>query len=230
MEGVSAAPARLALRVSTAALAVAAFAHALRYLLLVVNRDVLLHPVVAGGAVWLGVAASAAALAAVIGCAIVLTRWLVARRAAEYRHHRGQDPRSTGALWAGCLVPVVNLAWAPIFVIEAASLEGIYTRLRKSILVWWVLWVLSTAMAMFAIATSFTTNAQGIADNTVTTTLAYLVALAVVVVLTRVYEGFVCKPVDRPAHRWVVVGSGGDDSLLGEPAMAAGTADRQPVV
>ena len=77
----------------------------------------------------------------------------------------------------------------------------------RPITVWWVLWVLSTLLSIFAIATSFTTDAQGIADNTVTTMLAYLLALAVVLALTRVYEGFVRKPVDRPAHRWVVVGS-----------------------
>ena len=92
-------------------------------------------------------------------------------------------------------------------VVETAIVEGAYSRLRKPIIVWWVLWVLSTVLSIFAIATSFATDAQGIADNTVTTTLAYLLAFAVVLALTRVYEGFVRKPVDRPAHRWVVVGS-----------------------
>ena len=198
---------RLALRVAAIALAGAAVVHAVRYILLVINRNTLLHPVVAGAALWLGVIASVVALAAVIGCAIVLTRWLIARRAAVYAHYRRDDPRRPGALWAGCLVPLVNLAWAPVLVIETAIIEGVYSRLRKPITVWWLLWVLSTVLSIFAIATSFTTDAQGIADNTVTTMLAYLLAFAVVFALTRVYEGFVRKPVDRPAHRWVVVGS-----------------------
>ena len=33
-------------------------------------------------------------------------------------------------------------------------------------------------VSVFSIATSFTTDAQGIADNTVTTIVAYLLALA----------------------------------------------------
>ena len=44
--------------------------------------------------------------------------------------------------------------------------------------------MLSTVLSIFAIATSFATDAQGIADNTVTTTLAYLLAFAVVLALT----------------------------------------------
>ena len=196
-----------ALRATAIVLGVAAAVHAVRYVLLVINRNTLLHPVVAGAALWLGVVASMAALIAVVGCAIVLTRWLIARRAAVYAHYRREDPRPSGALWAGCLIPLVNLVWAPVLVVETAIIEGAYSRLRRPITVWWVLWVLSTVLSIFAIATSFATDAQGIADNTVTTTLAYLLAFAVVLALTRVYEGFVRKPVDRPAHRWVVVGS-----------------------
>ena len=83
-----------ALRATAIVLAVAAAVHAVRYVLLVINRNTLLHPVVAGAALWLGVVASVSALAAVIGCAIVLTRWLIARRAAVYAHYRREDPRS----------------------------------------------------------------------------------------------------------------------------------------
>jgi Domain of unknown function (DUF4328) len=220
---------RSALKVTQVVLAVAAVAHVLRYILLIVNRDILLRPVIADAAVWFGVAASVAALAAVIGCGMVLTRWLIARRAAVFAHLRRDDPRSAGALWAGCLVPVVNLVWAPVFVIETAAAEGIDARLRKPITVWWVLWLLGTVVAVFAIATSFTTDGQGIADNTVTATVAYVLAFVVVGALSRVHEGFVCKPVDRPAHRWVVVGStSGAASPSGAPAEEAQAADRQP--
>lgn len=198
------------LRATAIVLAVAAAVHALRYILLVINRDTLLPSPIAWAGLWLPVVASAAALAAVLGCAIVLTRWLIARRAAVYAHHRVEDPRPAAALWLGCLTPVVNLVWAPVFVIETATFEGFYHRVRTPIRRWWVLWVLSTMLAIFAIATSFATDAQGIADNTMTSTLAYLLAFVVVRALTRVYDGFVAKPVDRPAHRWVMVG--------GEPA------------
>jgi len=187
--------------------AVAAAIHALRYLLLVINRSTLLPALIANGALWLGVIASAAALIAVLFCAMVLIQWLVARRAAVFAHLRRDDTRSRRALWLGCLIPVVNLLWAPVFLIETARVEGLSQRLRKPIRIWWALWVASTVVAIFATATSFTTQPQGIADNTATTTLAYLLGLLTVLALLHVYDGFVGKPVDRPAHRWVVVGS-----------------------
>ncbi len=60
-------------------------------------------------------------------------------------------------------------------------------------------------MSVFSIATSFTTDAQGIADNTVTTTVAYLLALAALLLATQVFWGFERNPVERPARRWVIV-------------------------
>jgi hypothetical protein len=179
--------------------------HAVRYLLLIINRSVLLPAAVAWPAVWLGVIASIAVLFAVIACAVTMTGWLIRRRAAVYAHRGQEDPRSALTLWAGCLTPVVNLVWAPVFAVETAVAEERASRLRKPILVWAVLWVMCTAVSIFAIATSFTADAQGIADNTVTITLAYLLGAATVVALTRVYYGFDRKPVERPAHRWVVV-------------------------
>ncbi len=68
---------------------------------------------------------------------------------------------------------------------------------------WWVLWVLSTAAVVFAIATSFTTDAQGIADNTVTTMLAYLLALAAVLALPGCIEGSSARrSIGRPIAGW----------------------------
>jgi hypothetical protein len=146
-----------------------------------------------------------AVLFAVIGCGVVTTGWLIKRRAAVFAHRGQSDPRSARALWAGCLIPLLNLVWAPVFVIETAVAEETYGRLRKPIVVWALLWVLCTGVSVFAIATSFTTDAQGIADNTVTVTFAYLLGAATVVALARVYFGFERKPVERPAHRWVMV-------------------------
>ena len=203
--GPSATFVRLTLYVTGAVLIAAAVIHAIRYLLLVINRTTLLNPVVAWVAVWGGVVLSVAVLFAVIACAVITTGWLIKRRAAVFAHRGQSDPRSARALWAGCLIPVVNLVWAPVLVIETAMAEETYTRVRKPILVWALLWVLCTGVSIFAIATSFTTDAQGIADNTVTITFAYLLGAATVAALARVYFGFERKPVERPAHHWVMV-------------------------
>ena len=196
---------RLALVTAAILLGFAALVHVARYVLLIVNRTTLLNPLLAGAALWLGVLASVLAIFAVVGTALVLISWLIARRAAVFAHHGDDEPRPTWALWAGGLVPLVNLFWAPVYVIEMATTEGVYARLRRPIVVWWLLWVLSTAVSIWAIVTSFAQDAQGIADNTVTMTLAYLLALSAVVALARVYLGFERKPVERHAHRWVVV-------------------------
>ncbi len=185
----------------------AAAVHIVRYALLLINRTSLLPPLVAGAALWLGVLASLAAIVAVILTGVVTTSWLIARRAAVYEHLGQDDPRPTWALWAGCLMPVVNLAWAPVYVIELAHAEQTQARLRGPIAAWWIAWILSTAVSIFGIATSFTNKPQGIADNTVTVIVAYLLGAGVLVLLWQVFDAFVRKPVERPLHRWVVVGA-----------------------
>jgi Domain of unknown function (DUF4328) len=186
-------------------LGVAALVHLVRYVLLIVNRTVLLNPWVAGVATWLGVALSVIAMFLVVASAVVLTNWLIARRAAAFAYRGHPEPRSLWALRAGCLVPLVNLAWAPVYVLELAAVEDRSTWLRRPIVVWWLVWLTSTAVSVLSIATSFTQDAQGIADNTVTTIVAYLLALAALLLAMKVFGGFERQPVERPAKRWVIV-------------------------
>jgi Domain of unknown function (DUF4328) len=79
------------------------------------------------------------------------------------------------------------------------------TWLRRRIVAWWLAWLASYAVSIFSIATSFTTDAQGIADNTVTTTVAYLLALATLLLAAKVVLGFERQPVERPSRRWIAV-------------------------
>jgi Domain of unknown function (DUF4328) len=215
--GPSAATARTALFMSVLVLSIAALVYVVRYVLLVINRNTLLNTVVAIAADGLGILASVAAIAAVITSGVILIRWLIARRAAVFSHHGMPEPRSVRALWAGCVVPLANLLWAPVYVIELATIEEHYARLRRSIVEWWIAWVFSYTVSIFAIVTSFATDAQGIANNTVTMVFAYLLAAAAVATVARIFEGFERKPVERPAHRWVVVG----DDRPAAPASAA---------
>jgi hypothetical protein len=196
---------RATLIATIAALGAGALVHIVRYVLMIINRDVLLNPVVAWLATWLGVVISVAVVFLVVATFILLTNWLIARRAAAFKHVGRQEHRPLWALRAGCLVPFANLFWAPVSVLELANVEGATARLRRPIAVWWVVWVLSTAVSVFSIATSFTTDAQGIADNTVTTIVAYLIAMAAMVLVGRVLLGFERRPVERPAKRWVIV-------------------------
>ena len=201
---------RVTLQVAAAVLTLAALAHVLRYLLLLINRTTLLPPLVANGSLLMGILVSLGAIVAVIAAAVVATSWLIDRRAQVYRRHGQPDPRPEWALWVGCLVPVVNLVWAPVFVLELAHAEGSYERQRGPVAVWWIGWVLATLISGWAIWTSGATEPQAIADNTETVLIAYLAGLAVLVLLLRVFDGFVRRPMqqERSSHRWVVVGEG----------------------
>ena len=106
---------------------------------------------------------------------------------------------------AVCCLPLLAAVWALVYVIELARTEDHYTRLRSVIWGWWLLWLLSSATSIFATVTSGAQDYQGIANNTVAMIVAYLLALASVVVTSRLFEGFERKPVERPAHRWVVL-------------------------
>ena len=203
--GPSAATVRTTLFVSLLVMAGAALVYVARYVLLVLNRNTLLNSVLAGAADWLGVAASVAAIIALTTCVVVLIRWLIARRAAAFAHYALPEQRSVRALWAGSLIPFINLFWAPVYVIELATLENHYPRLQRPIVLWWIAWVFSYVVSIFALVTSFATDAQGIANNTVTMVFGYLFAAAALAAVARVFEGFERKPVRRPAHRWVVV-------------------------
>jgi Domain of unknown function (DUF4328) len=218
--GPSAPIVRITLFLSVLVLSVAALVYVVRYVLLVINRNTLLNSIVAIAADWLGVLASVAAVAAVITSGVTLIQWLIARRAAVFAHSGLPESRSVRALWAGCVAPLANLLWAPVYIIELATVEEHYARLRRPIVQWWIAWVFSYLVSIFAIATSFATDAQGIANNTVLMVFAYLLAAATLSAVARVFEGFVRKPVERPAHRWVVV----DRDHPGRPAAPASAA------
>jgi len=214
--GPSANAVRTTLVATMAVLGAAAFVHLVRYVLLIINRTVLLNPWVAAAATWGGVAISVIAVFMVVASALLLTNWLIARRAAAFAFRGQPDPRSPWALRFGCLIPFANLLWAPVFVIELAGTEGRSRWLQRPIVVWWIVWLVSTVVSVFSIATSFTSDPQGIADNTVTTIVAYLFAAAALFLILQVFLGFERQPVERPSRRWVIVAAAQDGSS--EPA------------
>jgi hypothetical protein len=194
------------LLVTAAVFALAAAAHVLRYLLMLINRTTLLPPYVAIGSLITGVLASLAAIVAVGATAVVLTSWLIGRRADAFAAHGQDDPRPGWVLWLGCLVPVVNWVLAPLFVIELAQAERCRERQERPVLLWSIAWVLTSLICGWATWTSFRAREpQAYADNTITEIIAYLAGLAVIALLWRVIDGFIRRPVTRALHRWVIV-------------------------
>ncbi|MUM27351.1 DUF4328 domain-containing protein [Mycobacterium sp. CBMA295] len=221
---------RLMLVAAMVVLGIAAFAHLVRYALLLINRSMLLHPLIAIGGVVLGLLASLLAIVVVIMAVVVLVRWLITRRAARYAEHGEVDPRSATTLWLCCLLPGVNLAMAPVFVWELAALEGRLTHLRRPIVVWWVIWLLSAVVATWSMVstvyvTFFGDTPQNIADNTVTAIVGYLLALAAFLLAAKVFAGFegTGATAERSVRRWVVVEP--ETSGPGPAPVHAGAAD-----
>jgi hypothetical protein len=247
---------RAALFAAAVTLGFAALVHVVRYLLLIINRNTLLNWLVADAAALLSVLASLAAIAAVITAALLLTRWLIARRAASFAHHGRAETRSPWALRLGCLLPptaamvlaigfavsmvgfgrpaswalmavyvvvsclpLLASVWALVYLVELAKTEDHYTRLRGLIWGWWLMWLLSSVTSVFASVTSGAQDVQGIANNTVAMIVAYLLALAATIATARVFEGFERKPVERPAHRWVVVADDATGASKSAPAV-----------
>jgi hypothetical protein len=193
---------------SVALFGLAAFVHVVRYVLLLINRTTLLPRLVANFASLFGVLASLAAVVAVVVTSVAATWWLIGRRSEAFHHRGDDDPRPNWALWAGCLIPLVNLVWAPVYVFELSHAENSYGRMRAPIATWWVSWLFAYLISIYAFATSFTTQPQGIADNTVSMVLAYLVGGASIALVWVVFDKFVRRPVERPLHRWVILGEG----------------------
>ena len=227
---VSEAAVQATLLASAAIFALAAAAHVLRYVLLLVNRNTLLPPLIADAALLMGVLVSLAAIAAMIASMAVTTAWLVGRRAQAFRLRGHDDPRPGWTLWAGCMTPVVNLVWAPVFVNELAHTEKSQARLRGRITAWWIAWICSALVSGWATWTSAATGPQSVADNTVTEILAYLVGLTALLLLWRVVNGFTNRPVQQnsPTHRWVVVAEQAPSDTVAEQAPSDTVAEQAP--
>jgi hypothetical protein len=196
---------RATLITTIAVLGGAALLYIAQYVLLIINRDVLLNSVVAWLATWVAMVGVFPPCFAVVVTALVLTEWLIARRAAAFGVESMPDPRRAWALRAGCLVPVANWVWGPTYVVELATVEGRYRQVRPLVWSWALLFVLSTLVSVFATATSFAGDAQGIANNTVSVIVSYLTAMAATIAVARLVFAFERTPVERPSHRWVVV-------------------------
>ena len=209
---------------SAGVFALAAAAHGLRYILLLVNRNSLLPPLVADAALLMGVMAGLAAIAAMIATMAVTTAWLIGRRAQTFRRRGHDDPRPEWTLWAGCMTPLANLVWAPVFVIELARIEKADTRIGGRITAWWIAWIASALLAVWTTWTSSATEPQAVADNTVTAILAYLIGALALLLLWRVIDGFINRPVRHsgPAHRWVVIA---EPAPVATPPARAGSAE-----
>ena len=104
----------------------------------------------------------------------MLTSWLIGRRAAAFDRHGQKDPRPGWVLWAGCLIPVVNWFFAPLFVLELAEAEGAGNAEPPDPAVVDLLGAHHPDLRWATWTTFKAHEPQAVADNTVTVIVAYL--------------------------------------------------------
>lgn len=190
---------------ATAALFLAgAFAELFRYAVLLYNRTTLVPPAVlavSDGLVFtFGVMAPVVAFAA----AAASVAWLVEARRTAWERAGRSEPRSGLTLAVGCLVPVVNLAWAGVFLTELA---GLVPRIRRLVRWWWATWTAGGILLVASVAwrshDSLQARANGVVLAAVVDLVAAVVALLTLLVTRRVHRlDFLGRP--RGRARWVV--------------------------
>ena len=203
--GPSIAALRTTLVATIAALGLAALVHMVRYALLIINRDVLLNPVVAWLATWFGdpgqcrrpvpavrqlrAADELADRPAVGG---IQTRWA---------------PRTSTAVGVTCRMPGAagELGMGAGLRSRTGQRRGRSTAFADRSRCGGRYGCCPPRCRCSPSRPASPRDAQGIADNTVTTIVAYLIAMATMVLVGRVLIGFERRPVEKPAKRWVIV-------------------------
>ncbi len=176
-----------------------------RYLILMQNRSRLIEPVVAYLSDWSVWFFSGLALVFALLGAIGLVGWLLDARRAAYARTGRRDPRGLWSLLLGCVVPVVNLVWPGIFLIELAR-EREDPRLLQAVRIWWAAWVVNAVMAVAALLWHLATTLQAQANGVIFTVYTDLVAAAVAVLslwVMRLCEGRDLRGRPRVPKRWI---------------------------
>jgi hypothetical protein len=196
-----------ALLVTTAVLfGLAAAAELGRYLVLLRNRTRLIQPVLLLASDLSVYLTAGLALVVALPTAVALVGWLVRTRRTAYERAGRRDPRSLRLLLCGCLIPVVNLLWPGVLLIELARQQGSDPRTLRAVRFWWCAWVLNGAMVVAALCWRTAHTLQAQADGVIFTGYTDLVAVGVAALslwLVRRCEGRDLRGRLQSPKRWV---------------------------
>lgn len=202
-----------ALHVLAAALGLAAIAHLLRYVLLIVNRST---PVPA----WTDLATSTLVIFGgllAVGCfvytTVVFARWVMAMRTEAYRSVDRRDPRPRWQIVLLAAVPLVNVVGVAMVLHEAANVRADLDRdrTRRRLTRMWVAWTIVNILAVAAIVTRVVATLSG----SIQTGANGLVAVTVSAACSAVFARWLASRLDVtfatshhdpvPSRRWVAV-------------------------
>ncbi|AMY21031.1 MULTISPECIES: DUF4328 domain-containing protein [Nocardiaceae] len=187
--------------------AAAALAEFGRYGVLLVNRERLIAPAVlalSDAAVWcLAVIGTGVGIAA----AVASVAWLRRARSDAYAAVGAADPRRLRTLYAGSLIPLVNLVMPGIFLTELARVSRHGPRVTPVVPWWWTVWIANWAMLAIATAFRFGDGIQAQANGVVAAALTDVVAAglaAITLVVMRRAEDRTTRGDRRVPTRWVL--------------------------
>jgi len=161
-------------------LAAAALVHAIRYLIVVVNRSTPIPQ-------WLDLLSSAAVVVfgvfAVIGMVFALvafTRWMLATRAEAYAAAEIGDPRSRRNQILLTVLPLVNVIGAPLLLAEAArcgdDVDRAGERIKKIATAWAIVNFLALVAVAYRVGGWFSDSVQVHADGLAVLTVSLAVS------------------------------------------------------
>ena len=182
--------------------AATAVAHGLRYLALAWFADRLAPwwlEAVTTALVWV---TSVVAIAVGVAAAVTATAWLVETRRRVYAP--APDPRRRAGVWIACLLPVVVVLRAPVYLEElhrASPLAPSRSALRR----WWVALTVNGALVVLALWRATGDGPQAAADTVLLTALA-AAAAAWTARRTRTVMGSFDTPSPRFTRRLLVRG------------------------
>ncbi|MEU0542382.1 DUF4328 domain-containing protein [Nocardia sp. NPDC005978] len=189
---------------------VAALTELGRYGILLRNRRRLIEPWL----LWLSDAAvTVAAVTAMVVAlitAVAVVGWLARTRTSLYAAAGREDSRSLAELFAGCLVPGVNLVWPGVFLTETVRVGATGAdepRLLRMVRIWWAAWVLNGLLVVIAVLYRFGDSLQVRADGVLITlwTDAFAAGIAVLTLwLVRGFAGRDLRGRELTAQRWLI--------------------------
>lgn len=190
-------------------LGVTAIAHLARYLLLSVNRTV----VIPGWSDWLTIAAvnltGVLAIFVMVATAIAVARWIQVVRADSYRAIGRTDPRRGLVILLVTLIPLVNLVGPAWLLYEVIRLDDEPTRQLRArrLRVMWTAWGIVNVLAALAIAYRFLAEsiqqqADGLFITIVSAGVSAVFAWWIRFRLRRLFDSE--QAPELPSTRWVI--------------------------
>ncbi|WP_149360297.1 DUF4328 domain-containing protein [Lolliginicoccus suaedae] len=205
------------LRFTAALYLASALAELIRYVIVLVNRDRLLPPVVAHGSDLLVVTLACTALLFAVGTAIACAAWLVEHRRGWFAREGLVDPRRRRIQFIGSFVPPFALFYPGTLLGELIHAEQARegdqheaATSRSLLNAWWTLWVLTwicaIASAAWRIADTIQAQANGILFAAFTNVLAAgcaIVALLLIQHRESLHGGPANAESARSPKRWI---------------------------